>query len=332
MLKTLGIVFVALALVGFNGNPQAQKKTEAKKNQPPTSPVVPITSVQSPAVNKSNTQTPAPEREKHVDADVRIIQTPAKDGFDKASIGLNAVLALVGIAGIAISAVTLFFLRKQWSEMRYQRLIMRRSLHSMRKQTELIHSQAELMKRQADLMEKQNAAIQNRERARLSVEFPPKSDPDFVTPWRSILDEEIGPEMDFSFTVHVHNYGISKAFNVRAEMNFRILPKTTPFNEDFFSSVPIPNVIGEVVQDSPVPVRYSTYLPVKEIEQINEGNSSLYVYGNIHYRDVFGDKRVTPFRFMWEVVVWNDGEQGYGSWENQTGQKPAPESTTPKTR
>jgi len=230
----------------------------------------------------------------------------------------NIGLFFVGLGGVAAAAFTLVSINRQAREMKLQRIVTHNTLGA-------IKEQGRLMKRQADALDKQNLSIRSRERARLVVIFPPKEDPDFVTPWKVETDE--GSEMMFNFTVHMLNHGISKAFGVRAGMNFQIRDKGSEFVHDFFMDASVPNVIDRVDEESPVPITVETLIPVKDVDRVSDGTAELFVYGQITYRDVFEDSRIMPFRFVWSLEEWEetDGTQHLsGGWENRT---PTPQKT-----
>lgn len=179
------------------------------------------------------------------------------------------------------------------------------------------------LKQQASAMDTQNAAIRKRERARLMFIFPPRNDPDFSTPWRTATDE--GEEMMFKFGVGFRNHGISKAFSVKAGMNFQIRDKDSPFVHDFFMDVPVPNVIpGGEEGDDPLRIWLETLISVAEVDKVSNGTAELHVYGQITYVDVFDDRRTAPFRFVWSLDEWEDSDGAKrfsGGWENCTEQK-----------
>jgi len=130
MLKRLVVLAVTLVLVGLCGNAQTHKTEQAQGNQQPSSPV-------SDAQVKQN-ESPAaqPKSETHIQADVRVIDAPAKDRYDKATFWINFVFTIMVISGVGVGICTLIYLRKQADEMRLQRKVMVRSLRAMREQGE----------------------------------------------------------------------------------------------------------------------------------------------------------------------------------------------------
>jgi hypothetical protein len=76
---------------------QTHKAQEETENQKPT---LPIPSAPAQQTNSPNLQS---EHKEHVDADVRVVSSPAKDGYDKAGFWVNLSLVIVALGtGIVI--------------------------------------------------------------------------------------------------------------------------------------------------------------------------------------------------------------------------------------
>jgi hypothetical protein len=105
------LVLTVVPLQADNQANQTQLATRSSKPSPPV-PVI--------APQQASSQSVQPAQEKHVDADVRIIQVPAKDRYDKAGFWVNIGLAIVGFLGIGIGVCTLWLIRTQVIEMRRQ--------------------------------------------------------------------------------------------------------------------------------------------------------------------------------------------------------------------
>jgi hypothetical protein len=141
-MKRLAIVaVVALLCLSVKGYAQTH---EAKQTQASKQPAAPVPTV---AAKEDHGQPLKEESEKHVNADVRVVQTPEKDGYDHAAFWANIALVLVGIGGICVAIATLFKIKNQAEEMRLQRVAMEDSLKA-------INRQADLMERQANIAEK----------------------------------------------------------------------------------------------------------------------------------------------------------------------------------
>jgi hypothetical protein len=119
MLKILAML--ALLFLGLPNQAHAQtNKAESGIPSGKISPVAIQEEVDSPKLE--------PEDNKHVDANVKIISTSDKDAFDKATLIVGVILALVGIAGVGVGIHTLRYLGKQTAEMSLQRDAMVKSL------------------------------------------------------------------------------------------------------------------------------------------------------------------------------------------------------------
>jgi hypothetical protein len=173
------------------------------------------------------------------------------------------------------------------------------------------------LKRQADLMESQNKAIRDRERARITLIFPP-DEPDFKS--GLVLEFENYRRMFVEMTVGVHNDGLSKAFNVRARGGMTIQPENEPFDERDLANVKVLEVIGQATLEDPVSIVFSQFLVEEDSHQIEGGTGFFFLYGEITYDDVFGDKHCTPFRFRWDVdSIEEGGQMNYlPGWTNES--------------
>jgi len=114
MLKYLGIVLMSMALVCFYGNPQPHETKQGEASQHPSAPVA------TPPVQQNNSPCLQTKSNQHIEADVRIIETPAKDRFDKVVFWANLILAVVGVIGVSVGICTLSYIKAQVIEMRRQ--------------------------------------------------------------------------------------------------------------------------------------------------------------------------------------------------------------------
>lgn len=149
MLKILAICAMAFGLIVLQASGQPHKTQEANNSQKPTSPVPSL------PMEKKDRPSLKDEANRHIDADVRVTETPGKDAYDKAAFWISAALAGVGVIGIVVGICTLVYLRRQAGEMRLQRKVMVRTLLQI--------------KRQSDMTERQTAFIISKERGRLEI-------------------------------------------------------------------------------------------------------------------------------------------------------------------
>ncbi len=139
---------MSLALIGFHGDAKTQKAQQAESDQKPATPVT------SPQVKQSESSAPQSKPEQHIQADVRIIEAPTKDRYDKTAFWVSIVLAGVGIAGIIIGVCTLRFLSSQAVEMRRQRIVMARTMLAIRRQAAQMEEQLKEMRKVSEIENK----------------------------------------------------------------------------------------------------------------------------------------------------------------------------------
>jgi hypothetical protein len=108
MLKLLTITAgLALGILSIQADAQPHKTQQASKSVKPPSPVAPV------APQETDLPSLQSKQHEHVDADVRVVSTPAKDGYDKAVVWINSALALIGTLGIVTALITLRKLERQ---------------------------------------------------------------------------------------------------------------------------------------------------------------------------------------------------------------------------
>lgn len=98
---------MVLVLVCFYGNAQTHKAQMIKDDQKSSRPIV------NPPIEQMDGPKPQAKSEQHVQADVRGIEIPTKDRYDKASFWVSTVLALSGILGIGVALGSLKAIKRQ---------------------------------------------------------------------------------------------------------------------------------------------------------------------------------------------------------------------------
>ena len=111
MRKTQAFLVFALLVFAAGTNAQSQGTQQAKRGDRSTSPSA------NPVTQQTGSAGVQQQTKDHVQADVRVIQTPAKDFYDKAPFWVNVALAVAGFAGIGVGIWTLIYLRKQTQHM-----------------------------------------------------------------------------------------------------------------------------------------------------------------------------------------------------------------------
>ena len=104
-----GLAIFALTFFVFpvqaHSQPNEAQKTHNRTNpSPAASPIVP---------EQSGSQSAQTEPKKHVDADVRIVSAPGKDGYDRAAFWMTFALVVIGSFGIGVGIATLFTVKRQ---------------------------------------------------------------------------------------------------------------------------------------------------------------------------------------------------------------------------
>ena len=173
--------------------------------------------------------------------------------------------------------------------------------------------------RQADLMATQDYTAREKQRARLSIAFPP--DPPETLDTRFSNSEFMGLFTD------VVNDGESNAYDVEASGYVKVTKtlEGVPFTTRG-ESLQIPSVIREAPPDKPVrvsmsPSGFDTYREIadEDMEMVRAGVAYLHMVGEVCYTDVFGDAHTTPFHYFWGAIdesLREPGDTTVGYWSN----------------
>jgi hypothetical protein len=98
---------LAFSIFPVQANAQSNKTQSASHKNEPHSPAPPV------ATQQGNGPDLQGEGSNHVTANVRIVSTPQKDGYDIAAFWANITLAALGVGGIVVAVCTLCILRRQ---------------------------------------------------------------------------------------------------------------------------------------------------------------------------------------------------------------------------
>jgi len=107
MLKVLAILALSFLVIPVQAHAQMNKAQQTSKGDRLSSPVAFI------IPEHTDGPTLQPKADNHSNADVRVISTPAKDGYDKAVVWINLALAVIGTFGISAAFITLRKLERQ---------------------------------------------------------------------------------------------------------------------------------------------------------------------------------------------------------------------------
>lgn len=164
------------------------------------------------------------------------------------------------------------------------------------------------IKRQADNMDRQLELIVSKERARLLVKFKPaesyKGD-EYYYRFETMPVTGIGDETIY---MEVTQHGPTDALNVFAhgEVIFsesKTPPPTMGTQNDFF-----PTLI-EGGDRTPVPLHVDIeFAGEDQVDAIRNETLFAHLFGVITYDDIFGRSHRTPFRYLWKVDGFSNGD------------------------
>jgi hypothetical protein len=107
MVRGLAFFLLTFYVLPVQTYAQTNKAQQAAKGDKPPSPVASV-------IPEHKGGPPLqPKADDHINADVRVISTPAKDGYDRAAFWINFALALIGAGGIAVGVCTVLFIQAQ---------------------------------------------------------------------------------------------------------------------------------------------------------------------------------------------------------------------------
>ena len=154
--------------------------------------------------------------------------------------------------------------------------------------------------------------MKDKERARITVVFPPK-EPDFSSPERLAFGSI--PELFMNVKISVFNDGQTWAFNVTGWGNMGIGGIEEMTFSEGGREIRLPKVIRGVSPNDAVESGFFQVLSSEDTDAVESGGPSFFMYGEIRYEDVFGESHCTPFRFRWSVY---GGKQDIPEWEDRS--------------
>lgn len=269
MLKIALILTLFLAILPMQACASTNEaKQEAKGQQP--SPDIALVAIEQP-----DSTSLTPESQHQSPYEIRVISTPAKDGWDITSVGINALLAVVGIAGIVVALLTLRKIRVQATEMSLQRKAMEDTLGAIN--------------RQANLMEQQiigaDITAQKQLRAYVYIDSAALKFPQPGVPEAEIYFKNCGQTPAYEVRGWIHAW--IEAHPLRAELPpppanlTQGIETMAPGRISVFASLLKPPICGFLQKDLGAP------------------QTTLYVYGEIIYLDAFGKPHTTKYRLIY---------------------------------
>ncbi len=245
---------------------------------------------------------------KHATDDPKTVRVifPAKDKYDYWSLGISALLAIVGLAGIGVGICTLLRIHRQAIEMRLQRVLMQRTLHAMRRQGELMAAQAAHTEKQTVILEKSVAAAEtSAEAASLQIQMMKDKERARVEIDRRGLElqQESEEFWNLKATIELRNVGTGRAYVRQGTVNLLMAKrgKERP-DPDYWSPL---GLVGGFVDPNGEPLTESSYIFREQefdlgalAQQIYEGTIRLYLTGFIEY-DTIGTRFRRDFSYVW---------------------------------
>jgi hypothetical protein len=270
MLKYLLIFTLAIYVLPVKTHSQPNKAQQASKGEKPTLPTATV------VPQDGNSPSIQPQPNNHINADVRVVSTPEKDGYERAAFWANIALVVVGIGGIFVAVCTL----------------------------KKIERQTQASENATKVAQENMAAVINKERARIRVEAPPKY-LEFLQPGylRDTLEHKIYGGDSQVVELKIFNRGGTTARDVKASFSLSISPVS--IEEDWNVQETFKESMGDLAP-SDLPLKYSISLyggiNQEHLEAIHSQHAILRVFGEITYTDAFEAQktRTTSFSFEWK--------------------------------
>ncbi|MGO9316545.1 MAG: hypothetical protein ACLPXT_03415 [Terracidiphilus sp.] len=240
-----------------------------------------------------------------------------RDWIDALSLAVSLVLMIVGIVGIFVALRTLRAVKRQADEMLDQ-------AKQMGKQTKILEDSVAAAKVSAEAASKQIQMIEDKERARIRVEF---DDLD-LTP-----NLEKGPYFDaYLVRYKLVLDGLTQAYVVDAHCFAGIwVEGEKPQTQDerlYWTGMMIPEVItpaiGVVKSFTAIQEEgFSATIDAgdERIRLVREGKFHVYCEGSIIYKDVFDGVWETKFQRKWNyfIAASEAADRNRGRWQRCGG-------------
>jgi uncharacterized membrane protein YciS (DUF1049 family) len=316
MLRRLAILVFALSIFVMGGRAEAYKAQQRTK-------------IYQAAAGSLATVPQQPygptlqsEEKNHVDADIRVISSPAKDRYDKAAFWISLALAVVGAAGVVAAICTLLFIKAQVIEMRRQRIVMQRTLISIKQQAQHAGDQT------AILRDSVKAAQAGADAAKISADIAAGvSVPTLVVHEFETGDVGAADERAFfqcpKIKITVKNYGQTPAFLKWWCLCFSCeqLPEVPIYGGFPGSGVFLERVVIQPGEPYTLPDLLYTdrqMFSAEDVEAIVNRQKVFCAYGYICYGDIFGNT-FRRLKFCETVLNIIPGYRGICDWHEGLG-------------
>jgi hypothetical protein len=113
---------------------------------------------------------------------------------------------------------------------------------------------------------------------------------------------------DNTVSIEIQNFGLTPAYDLQFWMNFWSIPFNAELPKDF--NFPKPVGVSETNSDDIInpgqKIPIFGFLQIADIDKVTKAHnreSSLYLYGEIQFRDAFGWNRIVPYCFQYRPDV-----------------------------
>ena len=167
--------------------------------------------------------------------------------------------------------------------------LMKDQADQMRSQTEILTASVRVAKESADIALRNIDLLISKERARLLVE---------VALLNTVAANEVNSDPVVRFTIHY--VGTTEAFVDYAEAEAKVCDSAEPAPEVFPNSLPLPKIISKQASFGWIKIPVQGWSD-KVFFEVEAKTKFVHFYGNITYKDVFGQEHETGFYYVWQV-------------------------------
>ncbi|HEY5330804.1 MAG TPA: hypothetical protein VIJ79_13025 [Acidobacteriaceae bacterium] len=269
MLKILLVFALALPYFPVQAHSQTKNAQQASKGDKPALPVTPVIPQNSPSPNVQN------EHQEQVQADVRVVEAPDKDGYDKASVWINLALALIGVCGICAAFIT---------------------LRKLERQTKATEDAANAAYGSVAFAEAQFELMKEKERARLEVTPGTITVTDMTT--------EMFEFFHLNATLRIRNIGATRAYITRGEMRFILVDRASELPDDLYSMTLPDQFFDPSIDRTDITAHFfpDDKVTMKMVADAIQGIQTAHLYGVIEY-ETLGGKWRREFSYRWDIFM-----------------------------
>src|ERR1035441_1734476 len=179
--------------------------------------------------------------------------------------------------------------------------LMKDQADQMGRQTEILTASVKVAKESADIALRNIDLLISKERARLLVEVA----------LLNTASNEVNSDPVVRFTIHY--VGTTEAFVDYAEAEAKVCDSAEPAPEVFPNSLPLPKIISKQASFGWIKIPVQGWSD-KVFFEVEAKTKFVHFYGNITYKDVFGQEHETGFYYVWQV---GDDPYGVAGWKKK---------------